>query len=356
MKKSPESGIYCITNKANGKVYVGSAVNIRARWRGHLSDLRKGRHHSRYLQAAWWKYGDHSFEFSVLEIVADVSRLLDAEDRWIASADAANRERGYNLCKKAGSQLGMKHSDAARKRMSIAHCGRVKSPEHQDAINKALAGRKLSSDHIKKIVATQNGRKVSDATRQKMRDAHANPKDVLSPESYERMVTANIGREFTKEHRAKIGEANRLRTLSAETRAKISASRKRNEQMKREAKQHAPLMGYELRSRLDPGLEGPGVPITLSKAISMLPNQDGLLPPFGNGSAKATEFAPHQQRVIEEKAELDTKLGNLIPFLSSDACHGLPFDERGRLHRQSEVMREYSSILGERVAAFGAAT
>jgi hypothetical protein len=65
---------------------------------------------------------------------------------------------------------------------------------------------------------------------------------------------------------------------------------------------------------------------------------------------------PHQQLVIDEKAELDARLGNLIPFLSSDACHSLPFDERGRLHRQSEVMREYSSILGERVAAFGAAT
>jgi hypothetical protein len=50
---------------------------------------------------------------------------------------------------------------------------------------------------------------------------------------------------------------------------------------------------------------------------------------------------PHQQLVIDEKAELDARLGNLIPFLSSDACHSLPFDERGRLHRQSEVMREY---------------
>ena len=65
---------------------------------------------------------------------------------------------------------------------------------------------------------------------------------------------------------------------------------------------------------------------------------------------------PHQQRVIDEKADLDAKLSNLIPFLSSDTCHSLPFDERGRLHRQSEVMREYSSILGERIADFGAAT
>lgn len=64
---------------------------------------------------------------------------------------------------------------------------------------------------------------------------------------------------------------------------------------------------------------------------------------------------PHEQRVIDEKAELDARLGNLIQFFSSDTCHGLPFDERGRLHRQAEVMREYSSILGERINHFDGA-
>ena len=61
---------------------------------------------------------------------------------------------------------------------------------------------------------------------------------------------------------------------------------------------------------------------------------------------------PHQQRVIDEKEELDAKLGKLIPFLASDTCLSLPFDERSRLKRQSEVMAEYSAILGERISAF----
>lgn len=67
------------------------------------------------------------------------------------------------------------------------------------------------------------------------------------------------------------------------------------------------------------------------------------------------QLLPHQQRVIDEKAELDCKLEKLIPFLSSDTCHGLPFDERSRLKRQADVMKEYSSILGERISAFGVA-
>lgn len=61
---------------------------------------------------------------------------------------------------------------------------------------------------------------------------------------------------------------------------------------------------------------------------------------------------PHQQRVIDEKAELDIKLAALIPFLSSDTCHALSFDERNRLKRQAEVMEMYSGILGARIDAF----
>jgi hypothetical protein len=61
---------------------------------------------------------------------------------------------------------------------------------------------------------------------------------------------------------------------------------------------------------------------------------------------------PHQQRVVEEKADLDERLQKLLPFLSSDTCHGLPFDERSRLNEQYRLMVCYSDILGQRIAAF----
>src|SRR5438128_6005641 len=50
--------IYQIRHTESGKVYVGSAINPRQRWGMHLKDLRKGAHHSRYLQRAWIKYCD----------------------------------------------------------------------------------------------------------------------------------------------------------------------------------------------------------------------------------------------------------------------------------------------------------
>ena len=53
--KTTASGIYCITNRKNGKIYIGSASNLRQRWNGHISDLRKEKHKNRHLQRAWLK-------------------------------------------------------------------------------------------------------------------------------------------------------------------------------------------------------------------------------------------------------------------------------------------------------------
>ncbi len=253
MKSNSKSGVYAITNTVNGKLYVGSAVNISARWRMHRSQLRRGIHHSNHLQSAWDKHGEQAFLFSILQEVGERERLIEEENKWIVQKDSANRSKGYNLCVAAGSQLGMKHSDDARKRISDAHKGRKKSPDHQEAINLALRGRKLSDEHRAKISANQTGRRASDESRKKMREARANPKESMSPDAYQRMVTANVGRKFSESHRQKIAEANRRRVLSDETRKKISAARRKAEELKR---QERPLMGYELRSHLH-AMKGP---------------------------------------------------------------------------------------------------
>lgn len=66
-----------------------------------------------------------------------------------------------------------------------------------------------------------------------------------------------------------------------------------------------------------------------------------------------TKMQPHQQRVVDEKSELDDKLGKLGVFIESSPIFAvLPDDERERLVRQKSCMGEYSEILGERIAAF----
>lgn len=60
----------------------------------------------------------------------------------------------------------------------------------------------------------------------------------------------------------------------------------------------------------------------------------------------------HQQRVVNECADLDWKLCNLIAFFQTPRFALLDSAEQGRLQRQAEVMAEYSQILMERIAAF----
>lgn len=61
---------------------------------------------------------------------------------------------------------------------------------------------------------------------------------------------------------------------------------------------------------------------------------------------------PHQERVVQEKKELDEKLTKLSAFGTTPLFVALPAEEQGRLNRQHTVMEEYSRILGERIAAF----
>ena len=59
---------------------------------------------------------------------------------------------------------------------------------------------------------------------------------------------------------------------------------------------------------------------------------------------------PHQERVVTEKAELDTKISKLDTFIHGTIYPTLDEAERMRLMRQFCHMKDYSNVLGERIA------
>lgn len=140
-----QSGIYTITNRETGRVYVGSAVRLGYRWGNHRSMLRRNRHPSVILQYAWNKYGENAFVFAVVEVVPDKADLIAREQAWIDQLQSFG-PRGYNLTPNAGSQLGFKMSDEAKAKMRAAKLGKKRpfTDQHRANLSRAMKGRKPS--------------------------------------------------------------------------------------------------------------------------------------------------------------------------------------------------------------------
>lgn len=63
-------------------------------------------------------------------------------------------------------------------------------------------------------------------------------------------------------------------------------------------------------------------------------------------------MAPHQERVVTEKLELDAKIRSLCAFVGGTIFASLSDRERSLLSIQLQHMNGYSEILGQRIAGF----
>lgn len=64
------------------------------------------------------------------------------------------------------------------------------------------------------------------------------------------------------------------------------------------------------------------------------------------------QLQPHQQRVVNEHAELLQRTEKLDLFQATDIYHNLPEAERRRMDRQLTYMQLYLNVLQERIEAF----
>lgn len=227
-----KSGIYEIVNTANGRRYIGSAANFEGRFAAHRTGLRKGTHHSRYLQQAWNKYGAGSFEFRRLLICARRDLLVYEQIAIDGLAPA------YNICRIAGSGLGIQWSDEAKARIKARPNDHFKGRKHSAETlrlmsekqmgNTATRGKPRRPESIAKTAAAHTGMKRSVETRQRMSEAMTGkirgPKSAehraklsaalrgrstLSSEALARMAATKRGQKHSEEHKAKIGIASR---------------------------------------------------------------------------------------------------------------------------------------------------
>ena len=88
------SGIYKITNLANGKMYIGQSQNIYKRRVQHFTALRAGKHENAVMQADW-RRDFRKFRWDVVEL-CPISMLNEREHYWIEKLGTM-APNGYNL-------------------------------------------------------------------------------------------------------------------------------------------------------------------------------------------------------------------------------------------------------------------
>lgn len=228
------TGVYCIKNTVNQKVYVGSAArSFRKRWRQHLWCLRKGTHHCQYLQNAWNKHGESAFEFHVIEL-CDPHICVQQERVWIATLSAIDPEYGYNLLPAADSALGIKRSEETKAKIAASKVGKPRSEETREKLRQANLGKSATETTRRKMSESRTGKTLgtrSDEQRANMSLArkgkpspHRGKK--RTPEQIEKTAAKLRGRTLSLEHRARLSVAGTGRVPTEEARKNMSAAQR----------------------------------------------------------------------------------------------------------------------------------
>ena len=156
-------GVYCIENIYNGKMYIGSSLNLSRRLSGHFSELKYGRSHNKHLQASYNRYGKDAFIYYVIEYCKKED-VRKREQFWIDNTDCVIN--GYNMSKNVIDNSGWNHTELYKEKMSKDRTGN-KNPAY---------GRKKTPEEIESIRNRFLGRAHKQETKDKMSAYRANNK------------------------------------------------------------------------------------------------------------------------------------------------------------------------------------
>lgn len=87
--------IYLLKNKCTNRVYVGRTVHPVQRFKQHRNHLRAGTHPCELMQEDFYKYGENSFEFEVVEENECFTRK-NIEGAWMIKLKTYDKRYGYN--------------------------------------------------------------------------------------------------------------------------------------------------------------------------------------------------------------------------------------------------------------------
>jgi group I intron endonuclease len=141
--------IYLITNKIDGKCYVGQTrqKKVETRWKSYKY------YHTGYIGNAIQKYGIDNFEFSILHELSNEElnnmEILEIRNRQTLIPTGYNIQKGGILCPEMSEDTRVKislankgktRSEEIRKKISLTQKGRIITPEHRLKLSKARKG------------------------------------------------------------------------------------------------------------------------------------------------------------------------------------------------------------------------
>ena len=194
------SGLYLITNTANGKIYIGQASNFRTRWNQHKSSLNLNKHTNQHLQRAWSVYGESSFTFTPIIYCNDKNLMNEYEKDLIFLTNSIDDQVGYNI-HSGGKSYAM--SEETKRKISKANKGKQWTESQRDK----LTGHHLSDETKGKISKVHKGKVVSEETR--LKQSIALTGHIVLEETREKISKIKTGHSVTQETRDKISEGHK---------------------------------------------------------------------------------------------------------------------------------------------------
>lgn len=179
---SLKSGIYKITNKLNGRIYIGSAKRFKERWQSHAYSLRNQKHNNRFLQADFNKCGEEAFVFEVLEVTDGKTKeeRLFIEEGYIGQYYDKGNDC-YNLCNRAISRENAKskNPEETKRKISAATKKMWQDPEKaasiRNSMKSALSDPETAKRHQEgRIRSWENNQERRAAASQRMSDRMTN--------------------------------------------------------------------------------------------------------------------------------------------------------------------------------------
>lgn len=153
-----QKGVYKLTHKKSGKIYIGSTSNLYERVHAHATDLLSGSHKNRNLQDCFNDSKDFSLEFTEMnESTRDLR--IEVEQSEIDNLVPTGKLLNIALDARA-PWSGQKRPSSVSEAVSKANRERIHSPESRQKMSQSRKGTKMSLDSILKARETRGLGKV----------------------------------------------------------------------------------------------------------------------------------------------------------------------------------------------------